>query len=199
MANLLIYLSFPKYSGMIKRLFRMFEESRRFVLFLVIVNILGTLVGVYYYWNQLSSSPVYQWVFIADCPIYTLLFAIAVGFRLRRIYLLAFFGVVKYASWTLFVLTLFPEYYFSIDSSYYSILYILHILMLLEGFLLVPSIKKDLLNSITVTAWFLLNDFADYFFGTVSTIPPYGFNTIMLFSFASTLILGVLINFISLK
>lgn len=188
---------------MIQKLFRMFEENRNFILFLVIVNLLGTCAGIYYYWNQLVSSPVYQWVFIADCPLYTLLFALAVGFRMKRLYMLAFFGVVKYASWTLFVLTVFPEYYFSVDAVYFSILYILHILMLLEGFLLVPSIREDANDLLTVTSWFLLNDIADYFFGTVGTVPSYGFQTILAFSFLSTLLLPFiligLINFLIQK
>jgi uncharacterized membrane protein YpjA len=178
---------------MIKKLFKLFEESRNFRLFLVAVNILGTFIGIYYYWGQLVNSPIYQWIFIADCPLYALLFAVTVAFKSKKLSFLTFFGSVKYASWTVFVITAFPEFYFSIDATYYSILLVLHIFMFLQSFLLLPWIKENATEILTVTSWFLLNDVADYFFGTVGNIPTYGFQTILVFSFVSTLFLPFLL------
>jgi uncharacterized membrane protein YpjA len=167
----------------IKKLFRLFEENKNFRYFLVAANIIGTL--------------------IADCPLYAFLFAVTVAFKSKKLSLLTFFGSVKYASWTVFVLTAFPEFYFSIDATYYSILLALHIFMLLQSFLLLPWIKENATEILTVTSWFLLNDVIDYFFGTAGTLPSYGFQTILIFSFASTLfipfLLLALINLINQK
>ena len=168
-------------------------ENTPLLVAIIIINVAGTLIGFYYYWDQLvSSSPVY-WIFIPDCPLYTMLAAaiLAVYVSKRRssdlVNFITAIGLAKYGTWTVFVILAFAGFYFSIDSSFYSLLVLLHVAMAVEFILPVMLIRQLKPRFIAVALmWFFANDYADYFLGTHPPIPPGDITQIAIFTFLLT-------------
>ena len=168
-------------------------ENTPLLVAIIIINVAGTLIGFYYYWDQLvSSSPVY-WIFIPDCPLYTMLAAaiLAVYVSTRRssdlVNFITAIGLAKYGTWTVFVILAFAGFYFSIDSSFYSLLVLLHVAMAVEFILPVMLIRQLRPRFIDVALiWFFANDYADYFLGTNPPIPPGDITQIAIFTFLLT-------------
>lgn len=144
---------------------------------LLLVNLGGFLFGLYYYWQQLSVSPSWLWIFIIDCPLYALLFAVICFRHLKKagvprwLYYLTAVGLIKYGLWTGLVIWLHGEYFFSTAPVMYAALFPLHIGMILEGIVLVPWYRIRGWHLPAVLSWFLLNDWLDYFRGTLPLIP----------------------------
>ena len=168
-------------------------ENTPLLVAIIIINVVGTVIGFYYYWGQLvSSSPVY-WIFIPDCPLYTLLTAaiLAVYVTTRRssdlVNFITSVGLAKYATWTVFVVLTFAGFYFSVDSSLYSVLVLLHVAMAAE-FILPLMLIRNLKKSYIVVAltWFFANDFADYYLGTHPPVPTTDVTQITIFTFLLT-------------
>ncbi len=159
------------------------------------INIIGSLYGYYYYQSQLSATPVYLWLFVPDCPLYTTLFAAVIllallGYRNTLFNLIVSIGLMKYAAWTLFVLSFFNGFYFhtSFDITVQAaILFALHIGMLLEG-LTLPFPKIRPWHIAAALGWFLLNDILDYFGPSVHPFIPAGgsITIVMAATFAMT-------------
>ena len=168
-------------------------ENTPLLVAIIIINVAGTLIGFYYYWDQLvSSSPVY-WIFIPDCPLYTMLAAaiLAVYVSKRRssdlVNFITAIGLAKYGTWTVFVILAFAGFYFSIDSSFYSLLVLLHVAMAVEFILPVMLIRQLRPRFVAVALiWFFANDYADYFLGTHPPIPPGDITQIAIFTFLLT-------------
>lgn len=148
---------------------------------LVSANLVGTLIGVIYYMSQLLSTSPLLWVFVPDCPLYTGLFAFLIllaiaGVKSDLFGFLVSVGLMKYGAWTLFVLAFYSNYFFSFATYIWlqsTILFILHIGMMLEGFIL-PFKKVTALQMVVVLAWFFINDFLDYFGPSVHPYLPQG-------------------------
>ncbi|MGZ7132000.1 MAG: DUF1405 domain-containing protein [Halobacteriota archaeon] len=168
-------------------------ENTPLLVAIIIINVAGTLVGFFYYWDQLvSSSPVY-WIFIPDCPLYTMLAAavLAVYVSTRRssdiVNFITAIGLAKYGTWTVFVVLAFTAFYFSVDSSFYSVLVVLHVAMAAESILPLMLIRRLKQRFIAVALiWFFANDFADYFLGTHPPIPASDITQIAIFTFLLT-------------
>ena len=168
-------------------------ENTPLLVAIIIINVAGTLIGFYYYWDQLvSSSPIY-WIFIPDCPLYTMLAAaiLAVYVSTRRssdlVNFITAIGLAKYGTWTVFVILAFSGFYFSIDSSFYSLLVLLHVAMAAEFILPVMLIRQPRQRFIAVALiWFFANDYADYFLGTHPPIPAGDITQIAIFTFLLT-------------
>jgi len=181
-------------------IFNKILKSTRILTTIILINLIGTLAGFYYYYDQLSSSPVYLWPFIPDCPIYTMLAVVVlVTYLLKKksVDLLSFIasiGLAKYGMWTVLVVLGFSPFYFSINSSMYGVLACVHVLMALE-FILPLYIIKEIKKSYVITAftWFFLNDFFDYYVGTHPPIPSWGISSVAFMTFAMTpiFIIGV--------
>ena len=145
------------------------EKSLFVFSFIVAVNILGMLYGYYYYGEQLSSSPLYLWIFIPDCPLYVMLFTAVLiltvlGIECKLLSYIAAVGMMKYGIWTVLALLMFGDYFFYgslLLTS--SALFVLHIGMFAEGPLLIPRrLSRNYL--IAGLLWFLANDYVDYFY-----------------------------------
>jgi uncharacterized membrane protein YpjA len=181
-------------------------ENRIFLFLLIAINIAGTLFGFYYYGIQFSEVQASLWPFVPDSPIATLAFALALSyFAIKKKFnsllsTFAIFALVKVGIWTLFAMIIYSPYFFgSGNAFYYSILFILHAGMVAEAFVLLrrASIQKVFLA--LVAGWFLLNDFSDYFLGTVPTpIGTFGhpsLQTILAIeSFLMTLVLAIILK-----
>ena len=96
-------------------------------------------------------------------------------------------GLAKYGTWTVFVVLSFTAFYFSVDSSFYSVLVLLHVAMAAEFILPLMLIRRLKQRFIAVALiWFFVNDFADYFLGTHPPIPASDITQITIFTFLLT-------------
>lgn len=143
--------------------------------FVIAANAVGALYGfVFYYGEALKSVNPVLAVFVPDCPLYALLFAVALalmclGRRLNLFYFLVFIGALKYGFWTMFVLVKYSDYYFTQNSLLYSILFVSHLGLFLETVLLLGKITLKKSHLPIALVWFLMNDLADY---VLKTHPP---------------------------
>ena len=180
-----------------------FLESKKWLISLFLVNLAGFLFGVYYYSYQLSLFPFWTWIFILDCPLYVLLFSLLCLLKLKNkhiphwFYYLISIGLIKYGLWTGIVIWLYSEYFFSISPVIYSVLFPLHIGMILEGLVLLPHFRAKPIHLLPILLWFLLNDFLDYFAGTLPLVPETFLSFLMWESFAVSIILTPLIFYLS--
>jgi uncharacterized membrane protein YpjA len=154
------------------------KRSLLIILLIILIDLAGIFYGYYYYADQLSSSPLYLWIFIPDCPFYLMLFTIALvfaifGFESRLFSYISAVGMMTYGVWTLLALLVFGDYFFA-GSAWVlsSVLFVLHIGMFAEGFLLIPK-KVERKYLFLGLGWFLLNDYVDYFYGYVNNAGEY--------------------------
>lgn len=158
--------------------------------FIVLANMVGSVYGfVFFYGEQFLATSPLLWVFVADCPLYALLFGLAFLFRgeakpgtlkawfgevpdLSLLWFVAFVGAMKYGFWTVFVLSAYSGFYFTPELSLlYSVLFISHLFMLFETMLLVGKIRVKDWFLFAGAGWFLLNDLSDYLLGTHPPLP----------------------------
>jgi uncharacterized membrane protein YpjA len=150
--------------------------SRKVLLIIAIINAGGTAFGFYYYRYQLASSSPWLWIFIPDCPLYTLLFLIwffltATGRENYLFSLITATGLMKYGFWTVFVIALYCDYFLSYDFPLYASLFLLHIGMAMESVLILPRLETKKWHVLAALLWFLLNDYADYYLDAYPYIP----------------------------
>jgi uncharacterized membrane protein YpjA len=173
--------------------FRSIVENTPLLIAIIIINIAGSLVGLFYYWDQLVSASPFAWIFIPDCPLYTLLVAVvlAVYASTKRssdlINFITAVGLAKYGTWTVIVVLGFSTFYFSVDSTLYTVLILMHVAMAAE-FILPLLLIRQLKYRFTAIAlvWFLANDFSDYFLGTHPPVPTSQISLIAAFTFLLT-------------
>lgn len=170
--------------------------DRRILIFLILANLAGFFVGIYYYWNQLMDSSPLLWIVILDSPIAVLLFAI-VSFLLyfrksvpELLKLLASAYVIKYGLWTMFAIWLYWGNYVGGQEQAIGIFnFFLHLGMIIEGIILIPRIRPTKYTNVIVLAILLANDYLDYFLGTVTRIPQTHMNFLMVESFVVTFVI----------
>ncbi|MTI85816.1 MAG: DUF1405 domain-containing protein [Firmicutes bacterium] len=135
---------------------------------LIIINIVGSALGYWWYRGQLMQNPWHLWILISDSPLSTTVFAIALLLACvwRRIPFLTAVGLAttfKYGLWALVVLT---HYWFvTHDVGLVEIgLWLGHLGMVLEAFIFMRNAQVTCLAVMGVLAWMGLNDFVDYVF-----------------------------------
>lgn len=148
-----------------------FDKIRKLVLgtrlwiLLVIINLLGTAYGFYFYGDQLRETSMLLWLFVADSPLSTLGVAAAVAWRKlgtgnKYLDAYAFLANLKYGLWTVTVLLIYFNGYTSINStSLYLFLLFSHLGMAVQAFLLTDL---ELRPVALFGVFFLLNDLIDY-------------------------------------
>lgn len=153
-----------------------FLFRKRVLIFIVLANLLGTIFGIYYYLEQLISTPMILWIFVPASPIATLLFASSIYLNVKDQGLsildsLAFISNFKYGLWTVFVLLYYSEIFFSGESlGLYAFMLVSHFAMALQAFILLKweNIGPKMLSLTFV--WYLFNDLIDYSLGTHTNI-----------------------------
>ncbi len=137
---------------------------------LIIINAIGSLIGLYYYWDQLMMTPWYFWPFVPDCPLYSffIIFAlifIAMGKRYDTFNVITTVGLAMYGAWTMFTLIFFREVFFDPQNALMSMgLWVSHLGLALESVLLLPYIRKaGTISWLIAGVWFLAQAFFDYF------------------------------------
>jgi len=177
-------------------------ERPDWLLSLFIVNVGGFLLGMYYYLHQLSVTGPMLWVFVIDCPLYVILFA-GICLALYRgreppswFMLLVAVGLIKYGIWTVAAITLYLDHLLGVNLIVNGAMPFLHAGMILEGIVILPRLKARAWHALPVAGWFLLNDFSDYFLGTVPMLPSTHLGLLMWESILATLILTPLVYLI---
>ncbi len=164
---------------MIHKIVNMVLASRRWLWIVIFANIIGFFFGIWFYWYQLSITPFWLWVFVADCPIYIALATVVLVGHERKWNMPSWFplivtvGLFKYAIWTFYALAVYYKYFFFEIAKIWSYTFgPAHVLMFLEGFLIFKLIKEFKWWHIPIAAgWFWLNDFVDYWIGTYPLVP----------------------------
>jgi uncharacterized membrane protein YpjA len=156
-------------------------ENKKFLLFLIIINIIASIIALFYYQNQLLSSEIIFWIFIADCPIFAAAFALALYKKLNKkesnfLTFFAISGVLKYSLWTILVLII------STNILNYLLILIAHILFLLEVIVFYKKNIFKLKHVILTLIIFLISDFVDYIYLTHPPINQNFFTEIMIIS-----------------
>jgi uncharacterized membrane protein YpjA len=158
-------------SGLPRRIIEKVNADRRLLFIVLLINLAGTLFGLYYYWEQLGMTPWYLWLTVPDCPLYTLFMAIALALILigrpwTTFNAITAVGTTMYGAWTVIVLLWFGEVFFTPGSVGPTMERLVsHGAMAFEGVLLLPYLTKAKLLSWTITAlWFIVLDSIDYFY-----------------------------------
>jgi uncharacterized membrane protein YpjA len=156
---------------LLRRIIDTINADRRLLVVILLINVAGSLFGLYYYWDQLMMTPWYLWLAVPDCPLYTffmifVLLFILLGKPSDTFNAITAVGLSMYGTWTVIVLLYFSEVYFTPGNSLMSsALWISHAGMALEGFLLLPYLIRTKLVSWAITAaWFIVLDSVDYFY-----------------------------------
>jgi uncharacterized membrane protein YpjA len=173
--------------------------SRKVLLFLIASNLAGFFAGIYFYWNQLIDSNPLLWIAIIDSPLSVLLFSVVCillyfGKKIpEALKLLASAYVIKYGIWTMLTIWLYWGNYASspnpLDPAIGIADFFLHLGMVIEGIVLIPKIAPKIRDVAFVLLLCIANDVSDYFFGTVTRIPPAHLNFLMIESFAASVLI----------
>ncbi|NLK01036.1 MAG: DUF1405 domain-containing protein [Clostridia bacterium] len=140
-----------------------------FLTVLIIVNILGSIYGYYWYAGQLAVTPKKLWLFTFDSPFSTTLFALALlgisfGVKNRILQLVAYTSVIKYGLWAAVVIV--HSWLTGIDPTWITVMLLLtHLGMAAEGFIFIRHLRVSYQHLAFLSIWFLLNDYMDYVVG----------------------------------
>lgn len=152
------------------------NDEMKLIDILITINFAGFVWGIWYYYFQLTETSPLLWVFVIDCPLYTLLLAIvfifaAIGLRNKLASALVAVGAIKYGIWTDFVLVYYGDYFFQSEPLPHSLaLFVAHIGLILQAFLLIGR-KIPKIYAAILLGWFLFSDYMDYIAGTAPYLP----------------------------
>jgi len=140
--------------------------QRRFTLPLVIINALGSAYGFYWYHEQLAVTPFYLWPFVADSPMASTLFTLALLVRgagaLKRFFqVVAFTAAIKYGIWAIVVITQYWVNYGLFEPTE-VMLWFSHLGMAVEGVVFLKTLHFGRVAAGATLLWMLLNDMLDY-------------------------------------
>jgi uncharacterized membrane protein YpjA len=146
---------------------------------IVIVNLLGTLFGFWYYAGrplelapplvegQLGAAPLLAYPLIPDSPVATLFIGLSfaawkLDYDLQWLHMLAFFGCIKLGLWTPFV-QLVINGQGSLAAWLYWFLILSHAAMAVEAFLIHRYAAFSVPAVAVAAFWYGFNDVVDYF------------------------------------
>jgi len=145
---------------------------------LVVLNLLGFLIGtIYWYGPQMAVISPLLWPWLVDSPLSVLGFALALPLIRRGqgggrslLATWAVFSNVKYGLWTVvfWLLWWLGPGTFTLES---VTMFFTHGAMVIMGASLLLFYRPKVWQVFTVTAWFALNDYLDYWEGIAPTVP----------------------------
>jgi uncharacterized membrane protein YpjA len=133
----------------------------------VVVNLLGTAFGFWYYRVQLFETPLIMWPIVPVSPLATLYMGLSLSaWRLdvdaEWLHALAFFGNLKFGLWTPFV-QLVVNGQGSLPLWLWQFLIWSHFAMAIQAFLIHRYSDFPVWAVAVGAGWFALNDLLDYF------------------------------------
>lgn len=135
---------------------------------IVVINLLGTAFGFYYYSFQFARTPVEMWLFVPDSPMGTLFIALALAsWKLGRpqqwLIALAFFGNIILGGWTVWVHLAFYEQFSYLGEPMRQFLIWSHAAMVLQAFFLHRIGTFEVRAVGVATLWYAIDTVVDYF------------------------------------
>jgi uncharacterized membrane protein YpjA len=152
-----------------------FLANRNILLLLLIVNILGTLYGYYWYGWQLAETPTKFLIFVPDSPTASLFFVfVLIAFLLKKnwglIETMAIVTLFKYGIWAVVMNLLVLVETGELDWVSYMLIGS-HLAMAIQGILYAPFYRIKLWHIIVTAIWTLHNDVIDYVFMMLPRYP----------------------------
>mgnify|MGYP002760484766 FL=1 len=173
---------------------------------IVVINLLGTAFGFYYYRFQFMETSPLLWIFVPDSPLATLAAAASIIFYMKNrqnsyLDFLAFLGNLKYGVWTVFVLLYMQQGFLSYQPlPLYIFLVFSHAFMALQAFLVLDYSDFSWKPFLAAFSWFPVNDLLDYSLGIHSTLPSSaGFSSPVAWVAFSMTLTGALIVYLVKK
>ena len=138
----------------------------RFLKVILLINVVGSIYGYYWYSVQLWLTPLKFWIFVPDSPLSTTLFSLSILLILcqRRIpflNFLAFISVIKYGLWAIFVNT----HFWLLSGQVHWVevmLWLSHLGMVIEGIVYLRFFPPSFFEWGAVGVWLAINDYVDY-------------------------------------
>lgn len=145
---------------------RQFFLEPWFLKVLLIINVLGSIYGYYWYRVQLQLTSPKFWIFIPDSPLSTTLFSLSILLILLKreipfLKFLAVITVIKYGFWAVFVNT----HYWLLSGQIHWVevmLWLSHLGMAIEGIIYLRFFLPSSLEGGVVAVWIVINDYVDY-------------------------------------
>jgi uncharacterized membrane protein YpjA len=152
-----------------------FLANRNILLLLLVVNILGTLYGYYWYGWQLAETPTKFLIFVPDSPTASLFFVfVLIAFLLKKnwglIETMAIVTLFKYGIWAVVMNLLVLVETGELDWVSYMLIGS-HLAMAIQGILYAPFYRIKLWHIIVTAIWTLHNDVIDYVFMMLPRYP----------------------------
>jgi uncharacterized membrane protein YpjA len=152
-----------------------FLANRNILLLLLIVNILGTLYGYYWYGWQLADTPAKFLLFVPDSPTASLFFVfVLIAFLFKRNWglmeALAIVTLFKYGIWAVVMNLLVLVETGELDWISYMLIGS-HLAMAIQGILYAPFYRIKVWHIIVTAIWTLHNDVIDYVFMMLPRYP----------------------------
>ncbi|MCM3549040.1 DUF1405 domain-containing protein [Alkalihalobacillus clausii] len=135
---------------------------------LLIINVLGTIYGFYWYGDQLAATPLHFIWFVPDSPTASLFFVfVLIGFLIRKqsglIEALAAVTLLKYGVWAV-VMNTFQVMEGAPLHWQIIMLNVSHAGMALQALLFMPYFRIKKGHLAAALLWTVFNDFIDYHF-----------------------------------
>ncbi|ERG96757.1 DUF1405 domain-containing protein [Haloquadratum walsbyi] len=133
---------------------------------IILINIVGSIFGFWYYRFQLLNTSVVMWPVVPDSPLATTLMVLSLlswrfGQSRNWIHALAFVGNLKYGFWVVAV-QIFINDIFITQSLYQWFLLISHLGMGLQAFVIYRYAEFTIPAVGVAVSWFGFNDIVDY-------------------------------------
>ncbi len=142
---------------------------KMFMWVLLVVNVLGTIYGYYWYsWQLEITAPIFL-LFVPDSPTASLFFSIAlfgwlIGRHFKLIEALALITLVKYGLWAV-VMNIWTQFEAGPIGIIGWMLVVSHFAMAVQAVLYIPKYKFKWIHVCIAAIWTLHNDVIDYVFG----------------------------------
>ncbi|MCX6800671.1 MAG: DUF1405 domain-containing protein [Candidatus Diapherotrites archaeon] len=180
-----------------KRIF----ENKKFLVTLALINFAAGVYSIQYYLPQLSQIDPLLWLFVADCPLYSIIFGtiILLGVFVKQtrsgrfqiifpfLLMISIVGNLKYGFWTVAVFLI------SGLTFGYEIFFAGHLLLMAETIVLFKKVKFEIKHLVICAAWFLLNDTLDYAAGLHPYFDTKYFLETAAISFVSTILFSLIV------
>jgi uncharacterized membrane protein YpjA len=155
---------------LLRRLFDAIAHQRQVWWALLVINFFGSLYGFYWYWPQLRTTPVWQWLIVPDSPGSTFLLCIWLALLLagkdwRRpgmqwLGAIAFVSNMKYGLWTATVLPAAGlKFGWEFDFIHLSLS---HAAMWVQAMIFARYYKPALVPAVGALLWMWFQDLIDY-------------------------------------
>ncbi|WP_077621747.1 DUF1405 domain-containing protein [Sediminibacillus massiliensis] len=150
-------------------MYRYILTNKTFLWLLLIVNVLGTIYGYFWYGSQLAVTPAIFLPFVPDSPTASLFFAVFLIFFIKGknvpyIEALGMITLFKYGVWAVMMNLLVLAVTGDLAWQGYMLM-ASHGAMAVQGLLYAPFYKIRMRHIVVAAIWTLHNDIIDYVFG----------------------------------